>query len=55
MSMDLLNLKVKMEKENKSLLLLCSLPGGFNSLVMILLYNKEILHYKEIVSVLRSN
>ena len=55
MSMDLLNLRMKMEKKDKSLLLLCLLLGSFDPLVMILLYGKETLHYEDIVSVLRSN
>ena len=55
MSMDLLNFGMKMEEENKSLLLLCSLFGNFDPLVTILLYGKETLHYEDILSVLRSN
>ena len=52
---DLLTLSVKMEEEDKSLLLLCSLPSSYNYLVTILLYGKEALMYEDIVSVLRSN
>ena len=55
LSTDLLNLSVVMEKENKSLILLCSLVGSFDLLVMTLLYKKEILVYEKIVSVLRTN
>lgn len=53
--MDLHNIGVKLEEEDKSLLLLFSLPSSFDPLVMALLYNKEIMNYKDIVSVLRSN
>ena len=42
LSMDLLNLDVAMEEE-KSLMLLCSLSGSFDVLMMTLLYRKEIL------------
>ena len=55
MSMDLLNIGVDLEEEDKSLLLLCSLPGSFDPLVTTLLYGKETLVYEEIISVLRSN
>lgn len=53
-SMDLQSLRMQMEKEDKSLLLLCLLPNSFNLLVMIVLYGKETLHYKKIVSMLKS-
>ena len=53
--MDLLNVMVDIEEEDKSLLLLCSLPGSFDPLVTALLYGKETLVYKEIISLLRSN
>ena len=53
--MDLLNIGVDLEEEDKSLLLLCSLLESFDLLVTTLLYGKEILVYEEIVSVLRSN
>ena len=53
--MDLLNIKVDIKEEDKSLLLLCSLSESFDLLVMTLLYGKEILVYEEIISVLRSN
>ena len=35
---ELLNIGVKMEEEDKSLLLLCSLPSSYDPLVMMLLY-----------------
>lgn len=53
-SIDLLNLGVKMD-EDKSLLLLCSLPFLDDPLVTTLLYGKETLYHEEVVSVLRSN
>ena len=53
--MDLLNIEVEFKKEDKSLLLLRSLSENFELLVMMLLYGKEILVYKESVSVLKSN
>ena len=52
---DLLTLSVKMEEEDKSLLLQCSLSSSYDPLVTTLLYGKEILMYEDIVSVLRSN
>ena len=52
---ELLNIWVKMEEEDKSLLLLCSLPPSYDPLVMTLLYGKETLEYEDMVSVLRSN
>ena len=51
----LLNIRVKMEEEDKSLLLLCSLPPSYDPLVIMLLYGKETLEYEDMVSVLRSN
>ena len=55
MSMNLLNIRVDLKEEDKSLLLLCSLPGSFDPLVTTLLYGKEMLVYKEIVPIVRSN
>ena len=52
---DLLNIRVKMEEEDKSLLLLCSLPPSYDPLVTTLHYSKETLEYEDIVSVLWSN
>ena len=50
-----MNIRVKLDEEDKSLLLLCSLPESYDSLVTTLLYGKETLKYEDIVSVLRSN
>ena len=36
--MELMNIGVKLDEEDKSLLLLCSLPGSYDSLVTTLLY-----------------
>ena len=52
---ELLNIRVKLEEEDKSFLLLCSLPSYFNALVTTLLYGKETLEYEDMVSMLRSN
>ena len=52
---ELLNIGIKLEEEDKSLLLLCSLPPYFESLVTTLLYDKETLEYEDMVLVLRSN
>ena len=52
---ELLNVGVKFEEEDKSLLLLCSLPPSFAALVTTLLYGKETLEYGDMISVLRSN
>ena len=49
---ELLNIGVKLEEEDKSFLLLCSLPPSFDSLVTTLLYGKEMLEYEDMVSVL---
>ena len=53
--MDLLTLGMRMEEEDESLLLLCSLPSSYDSLVTTLLYGKKTRMYEDIVSVLRSN
>ena len=53
--MDLLNIRMDIEEEDKSLLLLYSLSESFDPLVMTLLYGKETLVYEKIVLVLRSN
>ena len=44
-----------MEEEDKSSLLLCSLPLFYDPLVTTLVYRKETLYYEDIVSILRSN
>ena len=52
---ELLNVGVKFEEEDKSLLLLCSLLPSFDALVTTLLHGKETLEYGDMVSVLWSN
>ena len=52
---ELLNIGVKLEEEDKSLLLLCSLPPYFDALLTTLLYGKETLEYEDMVLVLRAN
>ena len=52
---ELLNVRVKMEEKDRSLLLLCSLPPSYDPLVTTLLYGKETLEYEDMVSVLHSN
>ena len=54
-SNNLLNFGVKMDEEDKSLLLLYSLLFSYDPLVTMLLYENEILFYENIVSVLRFN
>ena len=55
MCIELLNVGVKFEEEDKSLLLLCSLQPSFDALMTTLLYGKETLEYGDMVSVLQSN
>ena len=55
MCIDLLTFGMKMEKEDKFLLLLYLLSSSYDLLVTTLLYGKETLMYEDIVSVLRSN
>ena len=43
------------EEEDKSLMLLCSLLGNYDQLMMTLLYGKKILVYEKLVSVLQMN
>ena len=50
--MDLLNLDVAMEEEDKSLMLQCSLSKSYDPLVTTLLYGEEILVYEKIMLVL---
>ena len=49
---ELLNIRVKMEEEDMSLLLLCSLPPFYDPLVTMLLHGKETLKYEDMISVL---
>ena len=50
-----MSLDVKIEEEDRALLLPCSLPGSYDNLITTLVYEKETLNYEEVVGVLRSN
>ena len=52
---EVMSLDVKIEEEDRALLLLCSLLGMYDGLITILVYRKEILNYEEFVGVLGSN
>ena len=52
---EFLNIGMKMEEEDKSLLLLCSLPPSYDPLMTILFCGKETLEYEDMVSMLCSN
>jgi hypothetical protein len=50
----LFNFGVKIEKEDKTILLLASLPFSYDHLDMILLYGKETLGLEEVIKALLS-
>ena len=50
-----MSLDVKIEEEDRALLLLCSLLGTYDGLITTLVYGKETLNYEEVISVLKSN
>ena len=52
---EVMSLDVKIDEEDRALLLLCSLPGSCDGLITTIVYKKEILNYEEIVGVLRLN
>ena len=52
---EVMSLDVKIDEEDRALLLLCSLSGSYDGLIITLVYGKKILNYEEIVGVLRSN
>ena len=52
---EVMSLDVKIDEEDRALLLLCSLPGSYDGLITTLVYGKKILNYEEVVGVLRSN
>ena len=52
---EVMSLDVKIEEEDRALLLVCSLSVSYDSLIITLIYRKETLNYEEIVGVLRSN
>ena len=51
----MLNMDVKIEEEDRALLLLYSLPSGYDGLITTLIYGKESLEYEEVVGALRLN
>ena len=52
---EVMSLDVKIEEEDRALLLLCSLPGSYDGLITTLVYGKETLNYEDVVGVLRPN
>ena len=52
---DVMSLDVKIDEEDRALLLLCSLPVSYDGLITTLVYGKETLNFEEVVGVLRSN
>lgn len=46
---------VKVEKENKALLLLTSLPNSYNNSVTLLIFGKDIVSLEDIMTLLLSN
>ena len=47
-------LKVKLEKEDKALLLLSSLPSSYDHLTTIIMYGKETLELKDVRQMLQN-
>ena len=54
-SSEVISLDVKIDEEDRALLLLCSLPDSYDGLITTLVYEKETLNYEEVVGVLRPN
>ena len=52
---EVMSLDVKIDEEDSTLQLLCSLSVSYNGLITTLMYGKETLNFKEVVGVLRSN
>ena len=52
---EVMSLDVKIEEEDRALLLLCSLLRTYDGLITTQVYGKETLNYEEVVGVLRSN
>ena len=52
---DVMGLDVKIDEEDRALLLLCSLLVSYDGLITTLVYGKETLNFKDVVGVLRSN
>ena len=51
----LLNLGVKIEEEEKSLLLLASLPKSFKSLMQMMLVGENMFQLSDVITVLKEN
>ena len=51
----MMSLDVRIDEEDRALLLLCSLSVSYDGLITTLVYEKKILNFKEVVGVLRSN
>ena len=52
---ELVAVKVKIDKEDKTLILLSSLPESYNHIITIMLYSKETLIWEEVMPTLLSN
>ena len=52
---DLLALKVKLEEEDKTLLLLSSLPSSYDHLATNIIYGKEALELEDVRQILQNN
>jgi len=52
---ELTSLQVKIEEEDKTLVLLASLPSCFDNIVTTLLFGKERLEFDEVVAALLMN
>jgi len=52
---ELLAVNVKIDEENKALILLSSLPQSYDHIITIIFYSKKILILEEVTSTLLSN
>ena len=52
---DLLRIEVKIEEENKAMILLCSLPPSYEHLVTTLTWGKDTISVEEITAALLTN
>ena len=52
---DVMSFDVKINEEDRALLLLCLLPVFDGGLITTLVYRKETLNFEEVVRVFRSN
>jgi len=51
---DLKNIDVRIDEEDQSLIILCSLPPSFENFVNSMLYGRDILSLKDVKSALHS-